>query len=1288
MKQTMLIILIGMLVSVSVIAGKPYDIEVLMDEGSRIQLEFDLHDYEIERVFIYGDPFTKITIPGHIVTFLTKGFPELPKFAASIVIPDEGVMSYKIVDIEYEIIKADPIVPSKGNLKRNVDPEDVPYIMGDFYFGKKWFPENSVEISDPYILRDFRGVTVRFHPFQYEPSQGILKIAKRIVVEIFRERAGGTSILERKRDTISEPFTEIYKNFFLNFASARSRYPLLSERVGNMLIITADGYHSYLDDFVYWKKLKGIPVGLVDVSTIGNTSTDIKNYIQNKYDTEGVTWVLLVGNESDVTTIAGSYDATCDPVYAYLSGSDNYLDAFICRFSGNNATHIENQVARSVQYERNPPQGATWNWYHRACGTATNEGSPDDCERLGWVNDTLLSYTYTSADQWCQPSATNAQILGAIDAGRSILNHIGHGSRTGFGTNGGFWIDIDDIASLTNTDMLPFVYLVACLTGDFDAVTTCCCEAWVWDGTPAAPQGGIGAYGASVLQSWVPPTLAQLHGNGLLKREEAVTMGGITYNGAMYMLDQTGDLEMLETWHIFGDASIDLRTDIPDTFEVTHPSIYQPGSSTFSVSVLDNNGVTPIEDALVCLWIPSETPELHTANYTDVSGNVTFDISPSGDGAEMFVTVTKHNYGPYEGYATLASGAPSMPTLYNLFEYARDFATMPALTFASTDTEGNQIEYEVSWDTDPGLSSPSSGMTGLYNSGDIASFTFASPLTDGETYYWRVRGRDPSGSNFWGPYSEIRSFTIGTILPSGTCSWYQTDGNQFGDDLLADVLVEGDSVVLPTEGGVSTDTILEEDFESGLPDGWTVIDGNGDNYEWTTGTTGDIGSYTPPSYGSRYAYYSDDDAGDGVINTNEELLTPSVYIQSGTDSLEVRYGWGFRRYENGERMDVRVRFFNGGWGGWNTLVTHNSSGSGTAIINLSSYLPADSVQVNWIYNDEASSSHWSYACATDNIYLITKTMLSNTDGTITGTPVAYEDLASVYARTSWGSVTWDKSATDDSISIQVEYLSGGVWDLVPNSDLPGNSSGFFTTSESGAFTINGLSTTTYDTLRLRGNLYRKPGRASDDPSLLAWEVGNLSELAVFLMGFDASGMKGKVKLFWRTESEIDNAYWLVERGVDPQDSWQQITMIEGQGTKPAPTEYEYIDAGMEKDGQYYYRLIAVNGDGERTVFGPVSAMVRGKSPRVFALHKPSPNPCSGRLALRYDVPKKSFVNLKVYNVIGQVVRTLVHGNQEPDYYQVIWDGKNDGGKMVGFGVYFVRLETDHYIKTHKLLLVK
>jgi hypothetical protein len=100
--------------------------------------------------------------------------------------------------------------------------------------------------------------------------------------------------------------------------------------------------------------------------------------------------------------------------------------------------------------------------------------------------------------------------------------------------------------------------------------------------------------------------------------------------------------------NMHGDPSLDFWTDIPDNMTVTHDAIVFPGASNFTVTV--NHGGTPIENALVCCWIPNQSPQIHVSDYTDVSGFVNLSISPTTPGDTMYVTVTKHNYIPYEGY--------------------------------------------------------------------------------------------------------------------------------------------------------------------------------------------------------------------------------------------------------------------------------------------------------------------------------------------------------------------------------------------------------------------------------------------------------------------------------------------------------------------------------------------------------------------------------------------------------------------------------------------------------------
>ncbi|MCK4529051.1 T9SS type A sorting domain-containing protein [candidate division WOR-3 bacterium] len=188
---------------------------------------------------------------------------------------------------------------------------------------------------------------------------------------------------------------------------------------------------------------------------------------------------------------------------------------------------------------------------------------------------------------------------------------------------------------------------------------------------------------------------------------------------------------------------------------------------------------------------------------------------------------------------------------------------------------------------------------------------------------------------------------------------------------MMDTPTYGEPIYAP---GVKTNLILGrqwqqllfEDFESGMPGSWTVIDNNSDGYFWTTGTTPDLHGDDPPNYGTAYAYYSDDDATGGAPAGNEELQTPSFYITI-YDGLSLIYSMGFDQYDP-PTGQVWARFFSGGsWGAWNTLVTYSTDTSFVDTLDLSSYLPADSVQVNFVYVDPTAG--WGWAFGIDNVDL-------------------------------------------------------------------------------------------------------------------------------------------------------------------------------------------------------------------------------------------------------------------------------------------------------------------------------
>ncbi|MFA5031638.1 MAG: FlgD immunoglobulin-like domain containing protein [bacterium] len=94
-------------------------------------------------------------------------------------------------------------------------------------------------------------------------------------------------------------------------------------------------------------------------------------------------------------------------------------------------------------------------------------------------------------------------------------------------------------------------------------------------------------------------------------------------------------------------------------------------------------------------------------------------------------------------------------------------------------------------------------------------------------------------------------------------------------------------------------------------------------------------------------------------------------------------------------------------------------------------------------------------------------------------------------------------------------------------------------------------------------------------------------------------------------------------------------------------------------------------------------------PKVFSLSRPFPNPTTkGYVNISYSVPKTSQVNIKVYNIAGGVVKTLVAGEQLPGYYSLKWGGVSDRGARVSNGIYFIRMVSSEFKSTKKLILVK
>ncbi|NOX36420.1 MAG: T9SS type A sorting domain-containing protein [Calditrichaeota bacterium] len=94
------------------------------------------------------------------------------------------------------------------------------------------------------------------------------------------------------------------------------------------------------------------------------------------------------------------------------------------------------------------------------------------------------------------------------------------------------------------------------------------------------------------------------------------------------------------------------------------------------------------------------------------------------------------------------------------------------------------------------------------------------------------------------------------------------------------------------------------------------------------------------------------------------------------------------------------------------------------------------------------------------------------------------------------------------------------------------------------------------------------------------------------------------------------------------------------------------------------------------------------APDAFNLLPNYPNPFNPGTTIRYHLPRASRVKLQVYNPLGQVVRTLVEGQQPAGRYTVQWDGRDASGRQLPAGVYFYRLKAGQFEQVRKMVLVR
>lgn len=191
------------------------------------------------------------------------------------------------------------------------------------------------------------------------------------------------------------------------------------------------------------------------------------------------------------------------------------------------------------------------------------------------------------------------------------------------------------------------------------------------------------------------------------------------------------------------------------------------------------------------------------------------------------------------------------------------------------------------------------------------------------------------------------------------------------------------------------------------------------------------------------------------------------------------------------------------------------------------------------------------------------------------------------------------------------------------------------------------------------------------------------ELSLFTAVYE----NNSIRLNWTTQSETENLGFHIYRSESASGEYTRITsaLIPGAGTSERAHYYQHVDVTIEPGKTYFYKLADIDFNGGITYHGPVNVQ---SAPKNFGLEQNYPNPFNPQTTISYQIKAATDVQLDIYNMRGQKVRTLVSKTVTPGNYSSMWDGRDDSGQLMPSGTYIYKLRTQGFEESRKMELLK
>ncbi len=1101
---------------------------------------------------------------------------------------------------------------------------------------------------------------------------------------------------------------------------------------GSYLVIYAPPFADAIAPLVQWKTLKGFNVITVSTSETGSTLEGIKNFLQNAYDTweSPPEYVLLVGDVDEIPTY-NFYSNPSDQPYVHLDGDDWLQDAMIGRLPVENDFQARTMVNKIINYERYPNL-ADDTWQTRTLMVAGLSGSTTPDHTVEFCSDILQGIGFQPpTNVFCPPTPglIGAEyVTAALDAGVAMLVYRGWAQGTG-GWDPPVY-NVANIPSSITNNMTPIVMSFVCLNGDYSLNgVDCFGEVFVRQGTPDEPGKGAVAFIGNG-EHWSHTRYNDAMAISVFERistGEITDLGTLLTAGMIRFMDyfpneinagdsSSGDLEesvefYFHIYNLLGDPSMKIWFQLPEDIQVTHASNLAAGTNSLTVSVVSANDATPIANARVGIV---QGGVLIGSGITQDDGSADLMLTPVVAGADISVTVSEAGVVPYEG--SISTGTAPV------------FLSATGLTFDDANGNNDQI-------INPGEALALTAT--VHNNGSISSGEFNLAISE-------VRGpatADPGQIVFAdlaggasGTASSTLGLTIDADAPDGAIITLQMEATRTGDQ-------HDYSLVPLTVAGPAWEIV---GFASG--DGSAPRSGQTTDLALTLRNIGSVASASSSidltlltaggSLGTQIASLPACPVGEMVTtgtvfdltidantatNTNltfELSLVTAAGYETNTNCATVAGpvdvsapvgpdGYGYYAYDSAD-FDYPASRPVYSW----TDISTELGGSGTKldfpvenevvwmVVNLpfafqyygESYTQMRVSDNGWISFDLGFDfDFYNWTIPTQyGVDALVAPFWDNLNPAPADTVNGREpDGIYTFNDVDNGSfvVEWSRLPHYKPQILGFQTFQLVLFNPLEHPTVSGDGEMLFLYRQVNNndhlrmyATVGIESPDGTDGLQLSYGNINAPGMAPLQPGLAVRVTTEPPVRVPFAVSaFTATKADGQVTFEWQTTDTRPVLGWHVDRFSNGQR--QRLT------SSALPADSRSFTSSVTNDeGDSRYLLTALHPFGVTSE--PGETVVTASGALRLALHPAHPNPTSGSTTIGFSLPREANVRLRVYDVAGRLVRTLVDGRVGSGEGIKIWDGRHEGGGQAAGGVYFYRLETGGQTLTRKMILVR